>query len=116
MTHTPQMAVCPSCGAPLISTMVFPKFEFYCLECGGKFGLMTPEAAKETPALRARYEALRTEWREHAPAIISPCSWKTDCEACAPHRRDNPHAAHATDEEIAAHEAAMAWLAERVRS
>lgn len=107
-----RMAVCPRDGAPLISTILFPKAEFYCLECGARLGWLDPAAAKPTSELDARYEALKAEWDEHAaPRLRVLRVWFRDCEECMKH---GPyHEAHATEAEREAHDAAMAWLRER---
>jgi len=116
MTHTQMMAMCPCCDVPLISTMAFRRFEFYCLECGSKFGFIEPKAAKATDELEARHTELRAEWDEHVGGkLLSDGGWHRDCEQCAAHDRANPHAAHATDQEVADHELALAWLAARVK-
>lgn len=110
----PPIALCPraSCGAPLIGTMVFPRAEFYCLECGGHFGFLDPRKGEPTPELTARMEALEAEWLEHAgrKLCVLP-GWFDWCEKCKAHRES--HAEHATDEERKGHEEALAWLRER---
>lgn len=60
------VACCPRCSAitPLISTMAFTGAEFYCLECGGHFGFLSPRAVEDTPALSAQLKTLEAEWRE----------------------------------------------------
>jgi hypothetical protein len=109
------MAICPRDGAPLISTLAFRKAEFYCLDCGGHFGFLSPDAAEDTPELRARYEALKSEWDEHAGSkLLADGGWYEDCERCEP--GGEPHTAHAAAEELAAHEAALTWLRERAAS
>lgn len=105
-------ALCP-CGAPLIGTMAFPKAEFYCLECGRHLGFLDPSMGKASAKLTARYEALQAEWDENVGnALIPPRSWRLDtCDKC--HVGGEPHSTHATTEELAAHDAAIAWLEER---
>lgn len=108
------MATCTRCAAPLISTMAFCKYEFYCLECGTHLGFLSPIGQPGTPELTARYEALKAEWDEHAGAkLLTDDGWHADCTLCE--RRGEPHSAHATAEERAAHQAAVAWLAERLQ-
>jgi hypothetical protein len=109
-----QLAVCPGCGAPLIPTMTFPGAEFYCLECGRKLGMFSPDGVDETPERMARYEALKAEWDEHAEGkLLIPRSWKDGCPNCQLGNVQRFHVDHATDAERAAHEAAMEWLRER---
>lgn len=106
-------ACCPNCGAPLISTLDFPKYEFYCLECGHHCGFLSPVAGEPTPERTERHEALQAEWDEHVGRkLLLHNGWLHDCERCQPHAE--AHAAHATSEEWAAHEEALAWLRDRV--
>lgn len=62
------MAVCPGCEepTPLISTLAFRFYEFYCLECGGGFGFLEPRVVEGTPELDLYYVRLQAEWDEHA--------------------------------------------------
>lgn len=106
------MGMCPRCDTPVISTMAWRSYEFYCLECGAHLGFLSPRAAESTPELIARYDALKAEWDEHAGGkLITQGGWLQECSVCAP--RGETHEAHATAEEIAAHEEALAWLRER---
>jgi hypothetical protein len=109
------MACCPRCTepTPLISTMAFPRAEFYCLECGGHFGFLSPRAETATPELKARHDELRAEWDEHADPFLRVIrAWFEDCEACA--RRGEYHVEHASPKERAEHSQALAWLRDRV--
>ena len=106
------MATCPRDGAPLIATMAFRKAEFYCLECGARLGFLSPRPAAPTPELDARYEALKAEWDEHARHAVLIHGWYENCDKCKAGLSEY-HPAHATAEELAAHEAALAWLKQR---
>lgn len=108
------VAVC-RCGAPLVSTMVFPKKEWVCVECAATYGMFDANSKTTTDELWERYEALRALWVEHAvPRLRVGRWWLRDCEKCSP--RAEYHEAHATDEERAAHQAALAWLADRAKA
>lgn len=114
VTDTRSIALCPRDGAPLISTIAFPKAEFYCLDCGGRFGFFDPDSGEPTPELRDRLEAAEAQWDEHVgDRLIPPRSWRIDCDLCAPHTEY--HAEHATEQERAADAAARLWLEERKR-
>ena|SRR5438105_3982592 len=111
MTDRP-MAVCPRDGAPLIPTMVFRGAEFYCLDCGARLGYLSPTPAEATPELEARYDALKAEWDEHAgQKLLTDGAWLDACEKCRP--GGEPHSAHATSDERAAHDNAIRWLRDR---
>lgn len=108
---TPKVAMC-TCGEPLVCTFHFRGAELYCLSCGCTYGWFGPEGKDETPELLARMEAIKAEWGPIAQALLTPGSWRQDCPACGP---DNPHIDHATDDEKAAHEDALAKMQARLR-
>lgn len=109
----PKLAMCRTygCGAPLIATFLFAHAEFYCLECGKRYGFLSPRPAEPTPEL-VWQAGLEAEWDEHAaPRLRVGAWWLDDCEQCRPH--GEYHLEHATDAEREAHDAALEWLAER---
>lgn len=91
------MACCPRCSepTPLISTIMFYKAEFYCLECGGRFGFLSPRPVEATPELDGRHKALQAEWDEHTKGLIVEGRSAADEAAQR------------------AHDEAVAWLGER---
>lgn len=108
------VACCPRCAGdvPLISTFAFYKAEFYCLDCGGRFGFLSPNRPEHPGAeLDARLAAYEAEWEEHAGRKLLGAFWLTDCERCD--GLGEYHPAHATALELAAHATAEAWLIER---
>lgn len=104
-------AGCPSCKAPLISTMAFSGVEFLCLECGRTCGWLDPYKLDSEEAAE-RMAALQAEWDEHAAGKILPEGrFRRDgCELCT---GDSSHREHATPEELAADAEARAWIRER---
>jgi hypothetical protein len=72
-----------------------------------------PAAADPTPELEARYAELKAEWDEHVGGkLIPPRSWRLDtCDKC--HSGGEYHREHATEQELADHEAALEWIRER---
>lgn len=107
------LAVC-FCGAPLISTFHWRKKEWACIECGRLYEFFDSfERRKTTDKLWARYEALLAEWMEHAgPKLLTPGARHDGCPKCWG-TGSEAHNLHATDEERAAHEEAIAWLRAR---
>ncbi len=92
--RAPPLACCPRCPepTPLIGTIRFYKAEWYCLECGGRFGFLSPRTVEDTPELKARYEELQREWDDNTAGLL--------VEGRAP--RD--------DHQADLHAAALAWL------
>jgi hypothetical protein len=118
MTNRPPqpLAVCSRCrpaSVPLVPTFHFARNEFVCLECGATYGMFGCDSQPVTPALDAYYDALKAEWAEHAPSLITARAWHVDCAECAPHDEQHYHEDHATDAEWEAHRAAWAWFVER---
>ena len=94
-------ACCPRClhRPPLIATFAWHKFEFYCLDCGGKFGFLQPLSKKGNEVAES-HARLQAEWDEHVEDGLITQG-----------REDR-----ATPEALAAHEAALQWLRDRVRA
>lgn len=114
-TDEPPIAGCPSCRTPLISTMVYPGYEFICLECGRKCSFLAPIRLSPTPENEARLEALQAEWDERQAALVIPRSWKSGCPKCQPMVDANYHQEHATEKEWVADAAAREWIASRAK-
>lgn len=95
----PPMACCPNCAepTPLITTLAFRHYEFYCLECGGRYGFLEPHAWTATPELEAHHMRLRAEWEAHAgnKLIVEGVTARSEAAQVE-------------------HDAAMAWLKERI--
>ena len=110
------LALCPSCSTPLISTLVFPQCEFYCLNCGNTCGLLDPSrsdpADRDYDMLNAVQNNLAKEWDDNAGSKLLSNSWYPDCELCKPHKEYHPE--HADAEEWQADKEARAWLVERI--
>lgn len=100
------------CGEPLISTMAFSKYEFYCLCCGRHYGFFDPLPGTPTPELEIRMEELQAEWDEIAPALIGGGQMLDGCGQC---RGGEPHLRHATDAERRAYEEALELLKTRAQ-
>lgn len=107
------LAGCPGCHAPLIATMVYPGYEFICLECGRRCAFLSPVRLEHTPENDEWYERLQAEWDEHQSALVVRRSWKHGCKRCEPMIDANYHHVHATDAEWAADAAARAWIKSR---
>lgn len=61
-----KIAGCTNCEAPLICTLRFPGYEFYCIECGTKLSYVSPTPLEPTEENNARLAKLEGEWNEHA--------------------------------------------------
>lgn len=105
-----KVAMC-SCDAPLVSTLAFRHFEFYCLDCGRRYGFLDPRPADETPELIARCDAYLAEWSALSEGLISEGGRRSDCATCVD---GEEHTLHATADERAAHEAALERLRARI--
>lgn len=109
-----RIACCPHDGAPLIATFVWAKAEFYCLDCGRRYGWLSPTPG-DGPALEAKLAEYQAEWDEHAGPhlrLIDSARFQ-DCPKC---QEGQDHMEHLTDQERVADGEARAWLRKRVRS
>lgn len=115
MAQLPPIATCRKDGAPLIMTMFWAKYEWYCMECGGHYGFLGVDSMTPTPELNAQYDALEAEWDAHVKGkLITANGLRTEgCETCAKHDWNDTHDKHATAEEWAEHERAVEWLRQR---
>lgn len=108
--------MCPTCDVPLVATLAFRKFEFYCLDCGRHLGFLDPDGREETPELVADMDARKAEWDEHAGLkLLTANAWRGSCERCTIGDYTATHASHATSEEVLADAAAREWISGRVR-
>lgn len=111
----PMVAMCRRCAVPLVCTMAFSKYEFYCLDCGAKLGWLEPDSADETPELLADMEERKEEWSENAGRkLLVHGAWHKDCEQCRLGDGSATHILHATEDEIAADAAARTWITARL--
>lgn len=112
MTNPGRLAVCRADGKPLISTMMWARFEFYCLECGRKYGYLDPAGVKHDEEAEAAYQKVKAEWDELSAGIMPEGRfWRKDCPLCT----GEAHLDHASAEEVEANKAARERLRARVR-
>lgn len=109
-----RVATCPGCGDVLVMTMAWRGAEFVCLSCGNIWTWIQPRGADETPERITRIEATKAEWRELSAGLLSGGAMLRACADAGGACRSEPHLAHASDEELAAHEAAVARIGERI--
>lgn len=97
----PPIACCPACvdPTPLVCTLVFRHAEFYCLDCGGRFGFLEPRAEDKSDELDAALKRAEEEWAENAG-----------------HRLTVEGREPVSEKAAEQHAAAMRWLAERVKA
>lgn len=105
----PPVATCPYDGDPLVMTFAFSGYEFICLRCGRLYGFLEPRAVPATPELEAKIIERRAEFEPFAKAILTPGSYHDGCELCV---AGEQHLDHATADEVAASDAALAKVQE----
>ncbi len=99
------------CGAPLLWTFAFRATEFYCLDCGRRYGMFgVDRVPATTPGLAARLAEATAIFEPLAAALVVRGSRLLgSCAACD---AGEEHAKHATAEEWAADRAARDRLTE----
>lgn len=100
-----RMATCHIDDEPLVMTFAFRGKEFICMSCGSRYTYFGPKPAGETPELDARHDVLKAQWEELSDGLISSGAMYESCATCkASHQI---HLAHATPEEVIAHNSAL---------
>jgi hypothetical protein len=107
-------SVC-GCGEPLIPTFHWRGKELLCLECGGLYGMFDAPSRDATPRLRKRYRSLSAEWAQIGPKLLTRSASHVGCPKCES-GKEGYHIDHATDQERADHESAMAVLLDRIEA
>ena len=101
-----RIATCIYCASPLVPTFAFGGSEWYCMECRRALPYMQSHMVPQTPELEREAAGLRAQFRDIAKDCIPYGSRLKGCGKCA----GEDHLEHATEEEIAASEAAYAKL------
>lgn len=109
-----RVATCTGCGDVLVVTFAWRGQEFVCLGCGRLHTYFGPKPADETPELLERISAREAEWSELSAGLLSGGVKVTACRDAGGRCGVEPHVRHATPEELAAHEAAVARIGERL--
>lgn len=106
-----RVAMC-RCGEPLVMTLHWARYEFYCLSCGKHYGFLDPTPADETPELLERVAAIEAEWNENAGRkLLTDHAWIEGCDKCE--GRGEYHVEHATQADRMLHADAVAWIEQR---
>ena len=94
-----EMIVCNECGIPLVWTFHWAYYEYYCLGCGGHWGMLgAGKRIKSTPELEKQSKYLRKLWKAlgHYLTPESKCT-RTGCLKC---QTSNDHREHLSKKEI----------------
>lgn len=110
-----RVALCPKCRDVLVSTFAWCGKEFVCLSCGSLWEWLQPVAGDETPERLARIEESKAEWVQLSEGLISGGAMLGSCRDAGGACAREPHLLHASAEDLAAHEAAVARIGERLR-
>lgn len=108
MSDKKKIAIC-SCGAPLIYTFMFSGAEYFCIECGSKYGMFDTESTEVTPALKKRSTANKAKWSAISADLLTGGVMFRSCTKCD---KGDSHLSHATPEEVKKHEKALKKLRE----
>ncbi|HAA73275.1 MAG TPA: hypothetical protein DCE55_29305 [Planctomycetaceae bacterium] len=96
------------CGTPCVWTFVFSKCEYYCVKCGGAFGMFGTATVDATDELLEKLEANKKAFHAVAKDCIPPAMYRETCVKCQD--REGDHLSHATNEELKASAKAYATL------
>lgn len=105
--------MCTRCyDQPLVMTLAFRKFEFYCIDCGGKFGFMDPASADGTDERLRKMKIIEDDFKELSKGLVPDGARLSTCVQCGP--SSEVHLMHATAEEKEADSEARKRLHNRV--
>jgi hypothetical protein len=107
---TAETCIVCSCGYPLLFTMAFPGFEYYCLKCGAKYGMAGVDQIVNTPELIAELKKAEEFFNAVRGKIFFPGTRVTECDKCR--KNDEDHVVHMSKEESKAHMNALIKLKE----
>lgn len=103
-----EIAICPSCGEPMIWTFAFSGSEYYCLMCGYNCGMFGAKKIKETKKLKYQQKLYKRIFREIYKDLIPSGAYFKKCEKCKDMKEY--HLAHATELELLKQDIAIKTL------
>jgi len=94
-----QIIVCTRCKIPLIWTFLWAYNEYYCINCGGHWGMMgAGDRVDLTPELKAQNKVILRVWKSLRFNLLGRCSFgRSNCKKCA---GSYNHRDHLTKSEI----------------
>jgi hypothetical protein len=93
-----EISTCYKCGKPVVWTFAFDGYEYYCLMCGNKTGMLGGKNdVKSTPELRAWRTMIERLWKVLRQNHIGNGRYRKDkCKKCA----NEDHGKHFSKSEI----------------
>lgn len=91
-----KVGLCSHCRFPLVSTLVFRYVETYCMNCGGKFGMMDVAYADVSVKIAPFVAKAKRRFGQVRRYLIGGGMRRRDCEEC---EKGSEHLNHATVKE-----------------
>jgi hypothetical protein len=105
------LAWCRQCNSPLVFTFIVPRCEWYCVTCGGAWPFLGEPSVNATEKRLAKADDVKAQFIEAAKGLIVAHSKHEGCPLCfGPEADGTYHREHATPEQIAASDTALATL------
>lgn len=104
-----EIKVCDDCRIPLIWTFKWRGFEYYCINCGGHWGMLgAGENVGLTPELKKQNKVIKRVWKTLAHHLLGDGGYtRIKCKKCLV---DRYHHDHLTKSEIRKDRLAMSML------
>lgn len=104
-----EIRVCRDCQIPLIWTFFWAYNEYFCINCGGHWGMMgAGDRVPKTPALRRQMRQLQKLWDSIKISLVPFSSYKkNNCKKC---QTEDNHRRHLTPSERIKHKAVLRVL------
>jgi len=102
------IACCPNCDNPVISTIQFPRAEWFCWACKWTGGIFDAKSKDLTASNQKKLDADQKTFDKASEGYVGVGCRFTKCEKCKNNNED--HRVHWTDEEQTNHSKAKALI------
>ena len=92
----PPIASCHYDDEPVVFTMLWRRYEFFCVRCGSHYTYFGPKARDHNPELELRLEENEMLFKELTEGMIGDGVYYDRCEDC----KGGVHMSHAMPEEL----------------
>jgi hypothetical protein len=79
-----EIVICRKCKIPLIWTFHWAYCEYFCINCGGHWGMLgAGKSVKETPELKSKLKSFNKLWKVLAHNLIPVANFgRKGCKKC----------------------------------
>jgi hypothetical protein len=83
MQNKKQITICSNCKIPLIWTFKWAYNEWFCINCGGHWGMMGRDSTELTPELKVQDKVIQRLWKVISfNLVVRGAYGRDDCKKC----------------------------------